>query len=113
MDIGETLTVNEAVAESPAGLPDTVIEYEPAEEVATTNEAETAPFMTEHVSEATAPPPDKEQEESIGAKPEPETCTVAPTPAVEGLTVMTGVAAPTWKFAEAESPPGLAVPMIE
>jgi len=93
--VGEMLRVNTAEPESPAGFPVTVIVYEPAAAVATMNEAETVPLVTEHVSEATAPPPDNEHDESIGANPEPDTCTVAPTPATWGLTLMAGVAALT------------------
>jgi hypothetical protein len=112
MDAAETLRVNRADAESPAGLPVTLMVNEPADAAATTKEAETAPLLTEHVSEATTPPPDSEHDESLGANPEPDTCTVAPTPAVEGFTVMVGIAELTWKLAEAESPPGLAVAVI-
>ena len=104
--------MNGADVESPAGLPVTVIVYEPADAAATTKEAETAPLLTEHVSEATAPPPDKEHDESLDEKPEPATCTVAPIPAVGGLMVTEGIAETTWKFAEAESPPGFAVAVI-
>jgi len=106
------LRVNAADPESPAGLPVTVIVYVLADAVATMKEAETVPLVTEHVSEATAAPPDNEHDESIGANPAPDTCTEAPTPAVWGLTAMVGVAALTWKFAEAESPPGSAVAVI-
>jgi hypothetical protein len=112
MDVDETLRVNSADAESPAGFPLTVIVYEPADAAETTNEAETAPLLTEHVSEATVPPPDNEHDESLDEKPEPDTCTVAPIPAVGGLMVMEGIAEVTWKLADAESPPGLAVAVI-
>lgn len=112
MDVGETLSVNDADAESPVGLPVTVIGYEPAEAAATTKDAETTPLLTVHVSDATAAPPDNEHDESLGAKPEPGTCTVAPMPAVGGLTVIDGIGALTWKLAEAESPPGMPVAVI-
>ena len=101
--------MNVADAESPVGLPVTVIVYDPAEVEATINEADTAPLLIEQVSDATALPPAKAQEESLDENPEPDTWTVAPTPALGGLTETVGTGGVTWKLAEAESPPGLAV----
>jgi len=72
MDIGETVRVKNADAESPFGLPVTVIVYEPADAAATTNAAVTAPLLIEQVSEATTIPPDNEHAESFDEKPEPD-----------------------------------------
>ena len=69
-------------------------------------------MLIEQVSEATASPADNAHDVSLDEKPEPDTCTVAPTPAFGGLRVTEGIAAFTWKLAEAESPPGFAIAVI-
>jgi len=97
-----------ADAESPAELPVTVIVYEPCDVDATMNDAETAPLLTEQVSDATTFPPDNVHEVSLDEKPEPDTCTVAPIPALAGFMAIVGTAELTRKLADAESPPGLA-----
>ncbi len=77
--------------------------------LATTKEAVTAPFVIEHVWDATTVPPDRVHAESLGEKPTPDTWTVAPARAVDGLRVIDGAAALTLKLDEAESPPGFPV----
>jgi hypothetical protein len=104
--------VKVADAESPAELPVTVIVYEPCEADATVKDAETAPLFIEQVSDATTDPPDNAHEVSLDENPEPDTCTIAPTPALGGFTVIVGIAELTRKLADAESPPGLATTVM-
>jgi hypothetical protein len=72
IDEGAPLTVKLAEAESPPGLPVTVIVDPPDAIEATVNVAVNAPFETEHVDAVTGLP-DNEQAVSLVRKPEPDT----------------------------------------
>ena len=102
-----------AEAESPAGLPVTVIVYASAGTLATTNEAVIDPSIIEQVSDSMGPPSDKEHVESPDEKPAPETCTVLPTEAEAGFNVIVRPVRVTVKVADTESPSGLAVAVTE
>ena len=103
IDGGEPVTVKAAEAESPTGLPVTVImdAPEPAS-LATTNDADKAPPEIEQLEVPTGLP-DNEQLVSAVEKSNPDTSIDAPTGAV-GLSVIDGGAPLTVKLADAESP---------
>jgi hypothetical protein len=87
-----------------------VIVYTAAATLATTKEPVTAPAEIEQdVDEVEPPEPVIVQVESPGAKPEPDTVTLAPTSAELGFIVMDGMGSIIWKLAVAESPAGLPI----
>ena len=96
-----------AEAESPTGLPVTVIVYASAGTLATMNEAVIDPSIIEQVSDSREPPSDNEHVESLDEKPPPETCTVLPTEAETGFNVIVRPLLVTVKVADSESPAGL------
>jgi len=69
---------------------------------ATVKEPVRAPPEIEHVA-ATTGVPVSEQEESPVLKPEPETSTIAPGAAVDGLNVIWSPLSPTEKIVDVES----------
>jgi hypothetical protein len=81
--------------------------YTAAATLATTKEPVTTPAEIEQDGdEVEFPEPVIVQVESIGAKPEPDTVTPAPTIPESGLIVMDGIERINWKLALAESPTG-------
>jgi len=88
-------------------LPVTEIVYTAAATLATIKEPVTAPAEIEQDGDEIEPPePVIVQVESPGAKPEPDTVTLAPTSAELGLIVMDGMGSINWKLAVVESPAG-------
>jgi hypothetical protein len=67
----EPVTVKTAEAESPIGLPVTVIVYAAAGTLATMNEAVIDPSIIEQVSDSIEPPSDSEHVESLDENPDP------------------------------------------
>ena len=99
-------TANEAVAESPICPPVTLTAYTAAVTLAATNEPVTIPPEIVQTGDEMDPLlPAIVQVESVKAKPEPDTVTVAPAGADEGLSVTAGPL--IVKVVEAESLPGL------
>jgi len=96
------VTVKVAEAESPPGLPLAVIVYTPDAMSPTVNVAVKAPPETEQVDAVTGLP-ESEQVVSLARKLEPDTWTVAPTWAEDGLSVIDGGTPLTVKVAVAES----------
>lgn len=88
-------------------MPVTVMVYTAAATLATTKEPVTAPAEIEQDGdEIELPEPVIVQVVSPGAKPEPDTVTLAPTiPELESI-VMDGMGRINWKLALAESPTG-------
>jgi hypothetical protein len=89
---GVTPTVKDAEAESPAGLPVAVIVYTPVATLAITKEAVRVPAEIVQVEVVTTLPAN-EQLVSLDENPEPDTKTIPPVGAEDGLNVIDGVAA--------------------
>jgi hypothetical protein len=103
--------VKKADAVSPAGLPDTMTEYEPAAVPgATVNEAETEPVMTVQVGDCSRSPGTDESEQAVSvvAKSVPETATIVPMVPESGVRVIAGSGG-TVKVASATRPLGVVV----
>ncbi len=79
-----------AEAKSPLGLPVSVTVYEPAGTLATRKEPTSEPPETIQLEVVPTAPPDNEQAESVAEKFIPDTSTVAPTEAEEGLSEIDG-----------------------
>jgi len=84
------LTMRVAEAKSPLGLPVSVTVYEPAGTLATRKEPTSDPPETIQLEVVPTAPPDNEQAESVAEKFIPDTSTVAPTAAEEGLSEIDG-----------------------